>query len=273
MKKNSFVKMNGAGNDFIIIEAAPRSPYRQIAKKICDRTEGIGADGLIVLDRSQKVDYRMRIFNPDGSEAEMCGNGVRCLASYILKTKKPPERPFSIETLAGTILATTNKQQIAVRLTDPKDYTDQIELNIASRKIHVSYIDTGVPHVICFVHGLDHLDINALGKEIRYHKKFLPRGTNVNFVEQMNTRLAAVRTYERGVEAETKACGTGSVASGIIAFLKLYPNITQTDRASMMVKTQSGEKLKITFSINKNKITNVWLQGSATLIAEGTFYY
>ncbi len=273
MKKVSFVKMNGAGNDFIIIEASPRSNYRQIAKQICDRTEGVGADGLIVLGSSRKADYRMRIFNPDGSEAEMCGNGVRCLASYILRTKKPRQRPFSIETLAGIILATTEKQHICVKLTDPKNFTDQIELNIPPRKLHVSYIDTGVPHVICFVEGLEHLNINALGKKIRYHKTFMPRGTNVNFVEQINTRLVAVRTYERGVESETKACGTGSVASGIIAFMKLHPDVKQTDHAVMMVKTRSGETLQITFSLNTNDVTNVWLKGSAHLIAEGKFYY
>ncbi len=273
MKTVPFVKMNGAGNDFVIIESQKKINYRRFAIHACHRTDGVGADGLLVLDRSKKADYRMRIFNADGSEAEMCGNGVRCLAAYILKTHHPSKKIFSIETLTGMILAKKNKNLISVRLTDPKDYLQDITLHINGRSLHVSYMDTGVPHAICFVENLKDLNIDPIGKVIRYDKKFKPRGTNVNFVEQINSRFIAVRTYERGVESETRACGTGSVASAIVSFLKANPKIDQKQNASMNVKTISGKILEVRFDLLGNKtITNVWLKGNAQFIAEGKIY-
>ncbi len=271
MKSLSFTKMNGAGNDFIIINAFPKLNAKSVAKKICHRTDGIGADGLMILDKSKKADYKMRIINPDGSEAEMCGNGARCMAAYIFKTKKLKKKIFSMETKSGIILAEKKGKLISVRLSDPKDYTEDIAISINNRPLHVSYIDTGVPHVICFVDNLSNIDVNTLGEKIRFSEKFQPRGTNVNFVEQSNKRLVSVRTYERGVEAETRACGTGSVASGIVALLKANPEITAKTNAAIKVKTKSGEVLSISFDLNEDKITNVWLTGSANFIADGSF--
>ena len=272
MKKIAFTKMNGAGNDFIIITAFPKLNAKSLTKKVCNRTDGIGADGLMILDKSKKANYKMRIINADGSEAEMCGNGARCMAAYILKTKKPKRKTFSMETKAGIILAEKKGKLISVRLNDPKNYTEDITIAVNNRPLRVSYIDTGVPHVVCFVDGLDQIKINVLGKEIRFSEKFQPRGTNVNFVEQINKNLVSVRTYERGVEAETRACGTGSVASAIVSLLKASPKLNSKRNATIKVKTKSGEILSVCFDLNEDQITNVWLTGSAKFIADGNFY-
>lgn len=264
--------MSGAGNDFIVIEQQEGINIKKLAKNVCDRTNGIGADGLIVLDKSKACDHRMRIINADGTEAEMCGNGARCLAAYIVKNKKTKKKLFSIQTKAGTIMGEANNETALVKLSDPKSYKPNIPLDISGREIEVTYIDTGVPHVIVFVHSINHIDVRGIGRAIRFHAKFEPRGTNVNFVEQESTNLITARTYERGVEDETKACGTGSVASALITYLKLNPGITDKKNASMQVRTKSGEILKVTFDINKDTISNVWLKGSAKFIAEGEYF-
>ena len=274
MKKKTidFTKMSGAGNDFLVIEEKKGVAYKRLAPKMCDRSNGIGADGLLLLGKSRKNDFRMRIINSDGSEAEMCGNGARCMAAYISAIKKPKKKLFSMETIAGKILGEAKDEVANVRLSDPKDYRPNIEITINSRKIHVHYIDTGVPHTLVYVNNLDNIDVKTIGKKIRYHKKFKPRGTNVNFVEQLKKNLVAVRTYERGVENETKACGTGSVAAGLISYLETNTDVTNKANASMNVLTKSGDKLLVKFDIHDNKITNVWLKGNAKFIAQGKYF-
>lgn len=275
MKKNiKFTKLVGAGNDFLVIDAQKGLDYKKLALKACHRSDGVGADGILILDKSKTSDYRMRIINADGSEAEMCGNGARCIATYIVNRKKPTKKLFSIETLAGEILGEAKGEIARVRLSEPNDYRPGIPLTLNGKEIHVHYIDTGVPHTIVYVNGLAGIDVNKIGPTIRYHKTFAPRGTNVNFVEQKSKELVAVRTYERGVEAETRACGTGSVAAAIVSYLQANPGTLQRDqkKAVMNVLTQSGETLEVTFDINAQKITNVWLKGSAKFIADGNYF-
>ncbi len=264
--------MAGAGNDFIVIDAHKGLNLKRLALKVCDRTYGIGADGLIVFDQSKKSDYRMRIINADGTEAEMCGNGARCLAAYIVQNKKPKKKLFSIETLAGEILGGATGEVANIRLSEPKDFKIKIPLTIKKRKIEVSYIDTGVPHVVIFVEALDKIDVQTLGNIIRFHSKFKPRGANVNFVEQIKKNLVHARTYERGVEGETKACGTGSVASAIVTYIKSNAEVLNKKNAKMKVRTASKEILEITFDINDGQPANVWLKGSAKFIAKGEYY-
>ena len=264
--------MAGAGNDFIIIEAM-NTDYRKLALKVCDRTGGIGADGLIVLDKSRSSDYRMRIINADGSEAEMCGNGVRCLAAYIVRTRKPKKKLFSIETLAGEILAEAKDEVANVRLSNPVGYRSDIPLTVNRRKLHVHYIDTGVPHAIVYVDGLKGIDVSTIGRTIRRHKKFAPRGANVNFVEQLKSNLVEVRTYERGVEDETKACGTGAVAVALVSYLKSHPGVHSKKGACMHVLTRSGETLQVVFDKAGDTLSGVWLKGSAKFIASGEYFY
>src|SRR3989338_9107273 len=140
MKKINFTKMAGAGNDFVVIEARKGLNLKKLAIKACDRTNGIGADGLLVLDTSRKADYRMHIINADGSKAEMCGNGARCLAAYIVHNRKPREKLFSIETLAGTILGEAKGETAKVRLSDPKEYQAKVPITLSGRPITVSCI-------------------------------------------------------------------------------------------------------------------------------------
>lgn len=272
IKKILFTKMVGAGNDFIILEAKKGLNYKRLADKMCDRANGLGADGLLILDKSTKCDYRMRIINADGSEAEMCGNGARCLAAYITKHKEPKKKLFSMQTIAGTILGEAKGEIANIRLSEPKNFTPNVKLTINKRKLCVQYIDTGVPHAIIFVDGLKKIDVQTIGRAIRFHKKFKPRGTNVNFVEFAKTSLVNVRTYERGVEDETKACGTGSVASAILSYLQLNENAENKTGARMKVKTRNGDILDITFDIKNKKPTNVWLKGPAKFVAEGTYF-
>lgn len=275
MNRNHFIlftKMVGAGNDFVVIDAQRSLNYKKLAIKMCHRTEGIGADGLLVLEKSSSSDYKMRIFNPDGSEAEMCGNGIRCLSAYIVKNNKPQKKIFSIETLSGTILAEAKGEIACVRLSPPCDYTPDIPIKILNRQMVVHYIDTGVPHVVIFVDGLNNIDVKKIGPLIRFHRRFSPRGTNVNFVEQLKKDLVAIRTYERGVEDETRACGTGSVASAIISYLKSNPQLTNGKDAYMKVLTKSGEILCVNFHTNNNSISDVWLKGSAKFVAEGRYF-
>ncbi len=274
MKKINFIKMVGAGNDFIVIEPQAGLDYVDFAKKVCHRQMGIGADGVLILEKSKTSDYRMRIINADGSEAEMCGNGARCMAAYIVEKHAAVNKLFSMETLAGEVLGESDGEMVRVRLSNPKDYQPNIEINLAGKKMTVHYIDTGVPHTIVFVDGLVDVDVNSLGRLIRNHSRFAPRGTNVNFVERAREGMVSVRTYERGVEAETLACGTGSVASALIGYLSLNPKQKNVNDASMQVVTKSGEILEVSFDLKEgNVISDVWLKGTAKTIAKGEYYY
>ena len=273
MQNIPFVKMVGAGNDFIVIDGIAGLDYPHFAKGACARQTGIGADGVLVLDKSKSSDYRMRIINADGSEAEMCGNGARCMASYIVARYKPLKQLFSMETLAGEVLAEAQGEMARVRLSNPKDYLPNLDITVGGNKMTVHYIDTGVPHAIVFVDGLQEVDVDSLGRLIRNHPRFAPRGTNVNFVERAREGMVEVRTYERGVEGETLACGTGSVASALVSFTQLYPNVKTRKGASMRVLTASKEILEITFDLEQGIMSNVWLKGSAKVIAKGEYYY
>jgi len=264
--------MVGAGNDFIVIDNRTNINLKKIAAAMCSRSTGIGADGLLVLDKSKTADYKMRIINSDGSEAEMCGNGARCMAAYIARTKSAKKREFSMETLAGRILAKINGKLIEVQLSDPQKYQADISLTINGQPIKVNYIDTGVPHTIVYVDGLKNINVETIGKTIRWHKHFTPRGTNVDFAEQIKTDLVEVRTFERGVEGETRACGTGSVATAIVTYLTVNPHIITKNNAVMNVLTASKEILKVTFDLHNSQVTNVRLTGSATFIARGEYY-
>ncbi len=269
MTRISFVKMVAAGNDFIVIKLPLSSgvALNKLARSMCNRKYGVGADGVLFMQRSSAADTRMRIFNPDGSEAESCGNGLRCLARYYQDLKSRPRGELSIETRAGLVQAKTNGDSVRIRLTDPRNIRLDIPLKVERRKLKVNFINTGVPHVVIFVEGLSGLDPLRIGRIIRYHRSFAPRGTNVNFAEVMNKDSIRLRTYERGVEDETLACGTGSAASALIFALK-------TNAVGRInVHTQSGEILKISFVRSRGAITDVWLEGKARRLFSGEFLY
>jgi len=261
-----FYKMCGTGNDFVIIDNR-RSIIRsrkKIARAISHRHTGIGSDGLILLEKSRRADLRMRIFNADGSEAEMCGNGIRCaawVAHHIMKFKKN----IKFETIAGLIKVNVKKNIVKAQLSDPVDFRDYAPLEVRDGIFYFYFINTGVPHCVIFEENIDNFPVNEIGKEIRFHPHFQPFGTNVNFVQIKDKSTIFVRTYERGVEAETLACGTGSTASAVVSALieKCIPPIT--------VITKGGEKLTIYFDISTFSVTNVSLEGTVKYIFEGQF--
>lgn len=270
MKKNiSFKKMVASGNDFIIIERSHPNVLEKklpmLAKRICNMKYGIGADGMLLLEKSKKADIKMRVFNADGSEAQMCGNGARCVAFYLNAIHSKHETILKIETKAGIINSEVSETCVRINLTAPKNLKLDFPIKVNNRGLKVNFINTGVPHTVIFVEGLEKIDVDKLGREIRYHDQFKPAGTNVNFVEILNENSIKVRTYERGVEAETLACGTGSVASALITSCR-FPI---SDSRRINVLTRSGEVLIIHFNKFKNKFSNVWLEGKAEIVFKG----
>jgi diaminopimelate epimerase len=276
MKGIRFTKMVGSGNDFVVIEKSPLSVSHSpqiLAREMCDRKFGLGADGLLLLERTRKADCRMRIINADGSEAEMCGNGARCVALWLAAKRKVRAAKFNIETKAGTINAEVSGDTAKIKLTEPRGLKLDIPIAVEGRKIKVNFVNTGVPHTVIFVNGLDGINVARLGKVIRFHRAFAPAGTNVDFVQAVNTNNICVRTYERGVEDETLACGTGAVASAII-FIAHSTGQKASDgaRFTIRVRTRSHEILKVYFEKMENQFTNIWLEGKARIVGEGVYY-
>ncbi len=277
MKKLSFVKMVGAGNDFVVIDFrrssfAIRDPLSNLARFLCERRTGVGADGLLVLEKSKKADFRMRIFNADGSEAEMCGNGLRCTVWYTWAhqpTRVPEhQKKLKVETVAGIYeAALAGKNRVKIKMEGPKDLKLNIPITVNDRKIKINYIDAGVPHAVVFVQGLDGIDIESIGRSIRYHEKFKPRGTNVDFVEFLDDKNIKMRAYERGVEGETLACGTGAVASAIITC-----QVSGVRCYGINVHTRGGI-LRVSFRNIKGKIKDVFLEGEAREVYKGEVMY
>jgi len=261
MKRLNFTKMVGAGNDFIVIEDKV-SGLPALARKLCDRKTGIGADGVLALEKTKRADFRMRVFNADGSEAEMCGNGLRCAVLF-----KGIKRTARVETKAGIYEGEISaKDRVKVKMQEPTDPRLDFPIEVGGRKIKVNFINTGVPHAIIFVEGVDKIDAEGIGSQIRYHDEFKPKGTNVNFLEIIDDNNIKIRTYERGVEGETLACGTGSVASAIISGTNLKgPDI------KVNVHTRGGI-LKVEFQKIGGKIKNVYLEGEAKKVFIGGIY-
>jgi len=283
-----FYKLQASGNDFILIDSrALRQKhstgfYKSFAKKHCQRQVDIGADGLLVVEPSKKADFKMRIFNSDGSEAEMCGNGARCTAYWAQKYLRPSGgklKALKFETKAGIIEpqaikskagSKANWEEIKIKMTEPFDLVLDFPIDVFGKSIKVNFINTGVPHVVIFVEGLEAIDVKDIGRAVRFHEHFSPAGANVNFVEFKGENSIKIRTYERGVEGETLGCGTGSVASAVISWLK-GRNLNRLKKAAAVVKveTRSRETLKVCFDADENKIDNVWLQGRVYLVYEG----
>lgn len=213
--KLSFVKYSGNGNDFIIIEdSVSLKLTEESVKRICDRHFGIGADGVLLLGKADGFDGTMRIFNADGGEAEMCGNGLRCLATFIDSKSSSPKKSYSIKTMNNTYEVLKRGTQFAILMSDIKDKNavDLSSFNTFEKKF---YINTGVPHLVFLGRDIKKIDIKRTAPEFRFHPLF-PKGTNVSFVEVLpENQSAYVRTYERGVEDETHSCGTGLTASGL----------------------------------------------------------
>jgi len=259
-----FSKMEGCGNDFIIIDN--RSNWIEdrtgFARSVCARKTGIGADGLLLVEESQEADFKMRTFNPDGTEPDMCGNGARCAARFAY-LKGIAGKKSSFWTPSGIITYRVEGDRVRIKMKDPSDLELNIGLDIEDKLHQGHYINTGVPHFVLFVKEVDRAALKTLAPLIRYHQSFQPEGTNVNFVEVTKDGLR-VRTYERGVEEETLGCGTGAVASSLISSLVFRLS------SPLKVKMRGGE-LIVYFRKNENKITNVFLEGEAKVVYEGNY--
>jgi len=261
-----FTKMDGAGNDFILIDnrAGNIDLDRSQIARLCDRHRGIGADGILLLEKaSNHADFRMRYFNADGGEAEMCGNGARCFARFANKVTGGHEK-ISFETPAGLIAAELTGDLVTLQMTEPTDLRQSIDVRAADQDKTVHFINSGVPHVVIPVSRIDDVDVRREGSAIRHHKMFSPNGTNVNFIEKRGPKELAVRTYERGVEDETLACGTGVVASALIF------SVVEKVNGPITVIARGGDELHVGFEKNGNQFRNVTLTGPAKFVFEGT---
>lgn len=254
MTEVKFTKLQGNGNDFILVDeydrvVVPEDKKAAFARKYCHRRFGVGADGVLFLSRLGRAPLRMRIFNEDGSEAEMCGNGVRCFAMYALNAGYVNEGKTAVDTLAGVLEIETKKEdgKVLVKVSMGKVIFDRKKIpatgmgnfmNIPLHGYEVSAVNTGVPHAVVFVENLDDPELMVMAPQIRYDKIF-PKGANVNFATREMGGLR-IRTYERGVEGETYSCGTGSVASAAVA------RHMGMVRDTVKVKTKGGE-LTISF--------------------------
>lgn len=267
--KIPFLKMSGSGNDFILIDhrkpLIPLERMKEFAQRVCRRRVSVGADGLIFIEPSSSVDFTWRFFNADGSEAEMCGNGGRCAARFaFLKGISGPRLTF--ETLAGRLTAEVSGKRVKLEMTKPHGLSLGQRLVIEGKEEAISSLNTGVPHAVMFVEDLEAIDVVRLGRAIRYHAHFAPRGTNANFVRLEDESHLSVRTYERGVEDETLACGTGTVASALIAAFQ------GKVKSPVAVKTRGGEVLTVHFEIEGSDVKKVFFEGEVHVIYEGEMW-
>jgi diaminopimelate epimerase len=273
-----FVKMTGSGNDFIVIDNRDQivdpDNCRDFVRLACRRKLSVGADGVILIENDPEVDFKWRFFNADGSEAEMCGNGARCAArfAYLKGIVKEPRLAF--RTLAGIIEAEIALNRPKIRVTPPFGMEIDFCLDIEERAVCLHFINTGVPHVVCFLENeaaLEAVDVFSWGRFLRYHPRFLPAGSNANFAFIRDSHYMAVRTYERGVEAETLACGTGSIAAALIAAAKRLVS------SPVEVLTRSGETLTIYFDQTTREdgvveFSDVYLEGEARVVYEAELW-
>ncbi len=277
MSSNYFKKYSGAGNDFIVFDKAenPELPISsEIIRRICDRRYGVGADGIIVINDIPDYNFEMQYYNADGSLGSLCGNGARCALKYASVSGRLPDNKAKFlcnrETYSGVIKTSS---EVEFQLHSPQKVKKEFQLKLFDQLIPASFADTGSPHVVVnideitsgdkdILNEIDSFPVTKWGKEIRYHEDFAPGGTNVNFV-QIKDNVVHIRTFERGVEAETLACGTGSVAASIIAALN-YGLTTP-----VKLKTFGGDYLHVAFDKSGEEFKNVSLTGPAVQVFKG----
>jgi len=253
----SFEKYHGTGNDFILIEDLNGTIEKKLnssqIKSACDRHFGIGADGMIFLQKSANHDFTMSYFNSDGKRSSMCGNGGRCIVHFA-KSKKWIKKSCSFMAYDGLHEAKIDREGLIYLKMSNVDDLQNLGKDV--------YLDTGSPHFVRFVDELKAFDVFKKGRSIRFSKRFEKKGTNVNFV--MNSRLTThVATYERGVEAETLSCGTGVVASVLASRSK---NLFKTNKRKVSTK---GGRLEVQFDVSEMGFDNIWLIGPAVKVFEG----
>jgi diaminopimelate epimerase len=282
-----YVKMSAAGNDFVLLDELQIHPpvdrYDSLAVLLCNRNFGVGADGLLVYRESGSAAFEMDYYNADGSTGGMCGNGARCIAAYHFDMYGTAQTDVRFQAFGYTYEASKNSGVIAVRMKDPSHILQDLTINVDGTEIVCHFIDTGSPHVVVFMDDLrqavgetpfDTFDISVLGRRIRNHEAFKPLGANVNFIVPRQDTDISLRTYERGVENETLACGTGAVASAVIHALR------NGSHGPFKLHTRSGEILTVDFSrdektggVSKVTLAGSWLYhhfGMVLVAADGT---
>jgi diaminopimelate epimerase len=258
----NFIKMSGAGNDFIVIDNLQGQinlGHEQI-RSMCTRRTGIGADGLILVEASENGDFRMNYHNADGYPGSMCGNGGRCAVYFaFLIGIRPSGSRYVFEAGPGRYEAeVTGEETVRLHMLPPSDFRN--DLQIGAWSCH--YVNTGSPHTIVYTEELDHMDVFAEGKTIRHRKDYFPEGTNVNFLEVTASDSISVRTFERGVEDETLACGTGAVAAALMSY-----KLGLVASSPVRVRVRSGDILEVGFNDAMDKI---YLEGPARMVYKGT---
>lgn len=269
MDSLDFWKMNGSGNDFILIDNREGRITEQemgwIVKGACRRRESVGADGVIFVAPSERCDFKWRFFNADGGEVEMCGNGSRCVARFAY-LKGISKRKMTFETMAGPVSAEVSGRSVKVLMPKPSSLTLNVDLELGRGWESVDFVNTGVPHVVVRVNDLANHPVFEDGRGIRFHKRFAPAGTNADFMKATGPHSLEMRTYERGVEDETLACGTGAIASALLAAER------GEVRSPVRVKTRGGEELVIHFHKNGDDFENVWLEGNTSIVYQGRLH-
>jgi len=264
-----FTKMNGAGNDFVVVDNRTLDLPLSAARiaLLCDRHRGVGADGLLAVEPSQDgADFRMRYYNADGGEAEMCGNGARCFARFARQLAGGSCESLKFETQAGVITADFNGDQVQLGMSKPHGYAAGTTLSVLGSDLDVAFLNTGVPHAVVAVEDITAVDVQATGAALRHHEQFAPRGTNVNFMKADELGKIRIRTYERGVEDETLACGTGVVACALIHHLATGA------QSPISVEVKGGDTLSVGFesSDQAGEFDHVTLTGPADFVFSGS---
>lgn len=261
-----FYKMHGAGNDFILVDdRAENFPAQERAwlASIASRRTGVGCEGVILIQPSDRADFRMRFYNPDGGEVEMCGNGARCVAR-LAHDLGAAGASMDFDTVAGLIHADVRGEEVELQMTEPKDWRTGLALDIDGATWPCDFVNTGVPHVVTRVQDVSTVEVQRIGRAIRHHAEFAPAGTNVNFVEVTGPSSLRVRTYERGVEQETGACGTGIVASALLL------GKAGAVRAPVQVTAASGDTITVDFELTHDGARQVRMRGPAVYVFRGS---
>ncbi len=264
-----FFKMHGAANDFLLVDDRQRVfPIEDRAwiARVAARRTGVGCDGILLIQPSEKADFRMRFLNPDGSEADLCGNGARCIARLAVEQGAAPPR-MRIETAAGILGAEVQGEQVRVNMPDPKAWRLDLRLAVGGTERVGHAVNTGVPHAVVEVEDVDAVDVAALGRAIRLHEVFQPEGANANFIRVTGPGALRIRTYERGVEAETLACGTGITAAALIA--------ARLGRVRLPVKVTpaGGDVVEIDARLDEDGASDVFMTGPAVHVFRGELDY
>lgn len=262
----AFWKMHGAGNDFIIIDDREKTfpaDNRARIQSLSTRRRGIGADGVVLIQPSDTGDVRMRFFNPDGHEAELCGNAARCMARLAHERGAAP-REMLIETMAGGLRAEVLGDRVRLEMPEPTEWTLASRVDVLGQDLRYGMVNTGVPHVVVEWENLPAADLVGIGGALRRHTRFAPAGTNVNLVAVTGARSLDMRTYERGVEGETLACGTGAVAAALVEAA------WERVQAPVAVTCAGGDVLDVAFSMTNGGASDVHLTGGAEHVFQGT---